>query len=425
MNYDIVAGMDQPTLNTLISQVYTVLYPSLLRDTISVGQMGMASVAFDINASPTVNLTPSGQGRDYLSTAIENSEFASKISEDDKAKILELATAATFELVASSVALTVNYTNGATPVTVVVSLTASVNIQAGTSGGNNSLTVHILTATLAIPSEPMLEGLLNNCFVPLLIPYLNKNILSAIQIPDLQYKSLQVSLPVPVVQGPDFITAYSALGATQPDIPAPSQFQPNCVFVGVDVPFIMAAIGTEISFPLGPSTGFSWGPVKGSVAAQVLAPSITINGEGGITATAAAKAYAKLTLHTPGPFPNVSFGPTATATLTPTFTPSVSNGQVFITHVSSKIPTFSFDWGIPSWINWFFEPIEYGLAAALNAVIGPLIKAAFSNIPAIELFTLPTISINLAGKKINISINQATTSNQNNMLMVAAQVTVS
>ncbi|HLK66715.1 MAG TPA: hypothetical protein VKU19_24940 [Bryobacteraceae bacterium] len=423
MNYDIVAGMDNGTLNQLVKQVYSTLYPSIFKDTISVGQLGIASLGFDFNVAPTTNLQPSAEFRDYVADYLAKDTLYANVIEADRSTMLELAAAASFGVKAPSVVLTVAYQGGATPTTVKASLSGSINIQTQNTGGQNYLTVQIATANVSIPGDPALAGLLNNAIVPqFLIPYLNKNLLGPIKVPALQFSSLVVSMPAPAVQSP-FVTAYSALGTAQPTIPPPNNWPANCVFTGVNTNAITKA--AAIPFPLGPSTGFNWEIISGTVGAQVTAPTnISINSDGSISASITAYARCQLTLHTPNGLPNVDFGPSAQATIAATLRPSVVNQQVCFVMEGIPIPRFSFSWGIPSWIAWLFDPLAGALSAALNAILGPLIGNVLK-LPPIPVYTIPTISFTAGGKSINIKIAQATTSSRNSLLMVSAQLTVS
>jgi hypothetical protein len=408
----------------VVAQVYSALYPKLLTNTFNVSQQGIASVAIDINQSPTVSLTQSEAAKHYFEESLDSNVHGptSALAPALRAKLVALATAATFDASAPSVALTVNYTNGATPTHVSASLSATLSIQGSVQGSQNILTVQVIQATLTIPSNPALAEILNNAFVPtFLVPYINTSLLGPIQVPTLGFSSFQVSMPAIAVQSP-YVTAYSALGSTQPDVPPPSNWPTGCIFVAVDDAVLQSAAGTV--FPLGPSTGFSWEIVSGQVGAQVLPPTFVINSDGSITATMTANASAQLTLHTPDSLPNVNFGPSATATLTATVLPSVSNGALQISLEGIAIPTFSFDWGIPSWINWLFDPLEDGLAAALNALLGPLLGNVLK-FPPITVYTLPTISFVFSGSTINITITNAKTSSQNSLLVVQAQTTIS
>ena len=240
-------------------------------------------------------------------------------------------------------------------------------------------------------------------------------------MPAIQYESLKVSLPVLSVSGSD-VVAYSALGSTQPPVPASASWPSGCVFAATDAAALTQAAG--IPFPLGPEASFDWDIVSGKVEAQVHAPTdLSVNADGSLSASIVADALAQLTLHMPDPFPNVSFGPKAQATLAVTFQPSVVANEVRLAIEGVPIPDFSFDWGLPGWVNWVFDPIEAGLAAALNKVLGPLIGKALT-FPPIPVFSLPTVKIPIGGKSVEITLDQAKTSAEGDMLVVEAQVGV-
>jgi hypothetical protein len=424
MKFDVAVGMDNPTLNQIISEVYKAVYPNLFKDTIAVGQMGIASVNFDINSSPSANLQPMNDARAYFEDSLKTNKHGptSALSAELSSTMIELAAGASFG-VSAPIALTINYTKGTPSTTTHGTLSATLVLQAVTINGTNYLTVHILSASVSLnPPDPILEALLNKLFIPVLIPYLNQNILTPIQIPMLKYGSLQLSLPVPAVQFP-FVTAYSALGAAQPDVPPPSSWPLNCVYLATDSEALQAA--AAIPFPLGPKDSFNWEIISGQAGAQVLAPTnFVVNSDGSISAQITAYAGAQLTLHTPNYLPNVSFGPKATALVSATFKPSLNDNTLAVSLEGFPIPYFNFDWGIPSFINWLFDPLEAGLAAALNEFIGPLIAKAI-HFPPISVYTIPTITFTLAGKEININFAEADTTSQNSMLLVKAQVRIS
>lgn len=427
MNYDSAVGLDNPTLNTLIEQVYKALYPNLLKSTVKVEQYGFASVSFDINAAPSVNLSPSAAANAHFEAAIDNNYGdTASLTDSSISSLLSLANAASFNFNVPSIALTINYTNNPVPTNANASLMGAVNIQSITKDGKNWLTVEILTATIDIASDPSLTAVLNNALVPqILIPYLNEHILTPIKVDVslLKYKSLQVSLPVPVVQTP-YVTAYSALGSTQPDIPTPYNWPTDCIYIGLDDKALKAAIGTQ--FPLGPSGEFNWKVFSGQVRAQVLAPeNITINNDGSLTATIEANALAQLTLHTPKPLPNFSFGPSATASATINLRPSIQNSVI---ELSSEEFLFDFDfnWGsIPVWINPFFFPLKLALTTALNAYLNNMILPIVLEAVREAQITLPAISLDYQGSRINITIKDAIPSGENSLLLIKAHAAVS
>ena len=425
MHYDIAAGMDSATLNTVVSQVYKALYPNLLRNTLNVQQIGIASITFDINATPIIILAQ-GQEVDEAFSAILNEGHHEELTQLDavaQQELLTLAKAASFSIKLPGLALSIHYTNSA-PTNFAANFTGAVNIQTSSANSQNALTVQILSGTIGIPSDPGLADILNKIFVPLLTSYLNKNILDFIKIPALQFKSLLVSMPLPVVQN-GYVTAYSALGAVQPDIPATNSWPSHCFYAALDTQVLQAAAG--LFFPLGPSADFSWKIISGKVRAQVLAPAgIVINHDGSLTATMTAQALAQLTLHTPWPFSDYHFGPEAHATVTATVAPTVRNGEVVLAFKNSSTPSFSFSWGsIPTWVYPFLWPLLTTLELALNAVVGPLVRDAINNLPPIDVYTIPAITLNLGGSTIHINIAEARTVNMDNNVVVCAQVVIS
>lgn len=424
MSYNIAAGMDNTLLNTVISKVYSAVYPNLFKGSYAVNQMGFSTIDYDFNTAPTVGLTTAGNLVDAIEVAIKSDKKVKEanVKASDVRAIADAASQASLTL-NCGLNLTINYLNGSTPTVTPATLQAVVNVQTSNAGGQNVITFQIVSGTAAtVPPENILDQVLNNALVPYLIQELNSNLLGPIQVPMLQFESLQVTLPEIAVQSPN-IVGYSNIGTTRPSIPAPASWPSNCIFAATDATALKAA--ASIPFPIGPSTGFNWDIVSGTVGATVNAPSnVIVNADGSIAATITADAVAQLTLHTPWPLPNVNFGPKATAAISATFQPSVQNGVVEVKLIGAPIPTFSFDWGIPGWINWVFDPIEAGLADALNEILGPLLSGVL-NIPPIPVYKIPEINFTVEGIAFNISIGSATTSEMDSMLLISAQADIS
>ena len=434
LGFDVAAGMYESTLNTVLAQVYHAIYPNLLKATIPINELNISSIDIDIQAPPTVKLSPSKEAKAQIAAtlkALYNTHQAKVLSDkkvvataiDDESAFHEIASSATFSASVSKLALTVNYEDGSSP-TKVPSATLSVHATISVDGSDSDLTVKILSATIDIPNDPSLTDLLNKAAIPYLITYLNTKILRPIKIPSLEYESLKFSAPLPVVQQ-SYFTAFSALGSTPATIPSPLPWPKDGVYIAVDTPTMEAA--ARLIFPLGPQENFSWGIFSGHVGATVNPPSVnSINSDGSLSATIEANASCQLTMETPWPLPNITFGPSATARAAWTFRPLIKGGELQIVPEGIPFFSFSFDWGIPSWINWLFEPLEYGLAAALNAALGPLI-ANVLHIPGIPICKIPDIPIDFGeGLKITIAIDSATPSGfQDSMLLITAQANVS
>ena len=434
LGFNVAAGMYQSTLNSVLQQVYNALYPDLLKGNIDIKKVDISSVDFDIQAPPSVKLVPSGEANAFIKAAFETAfETACDakraepgyevltVAASDKSAALKMASSATFTANVSKLALTVYYANGSSSKIPSASLVVHATITV--DGSDSDMTVKILGATITIPNEPAMTGVLNNALVPYLIDYLNTKILGPIKIPPLAYKSLALSAPLPVVQQ-SYLTAFSALGSTPPTVPAPLSWPKDGIYVAIDISTMEAAARTI--FPLGPQDNFRWKIFSGHVGATLNTPTISsINADGSINAVIKANASCQLTMKTPWPLKNISFGPSATASLAWTLRPLIEYGELKVVPEGIPIPNFSFSWGISGWINRLFSPLEAGLAAALNAVLGPLIANALK-IPGISIMKIPVISIDFeGGKMINIAIDRAVPSCLDSLLVVTTKVTVS
>ena len=425
--FDVAAGVHQSILNdSLLPQVYTALYPTFLKGSIDINEVGISSIDYDIQGAPMVNLQPSEHAKAHIAAALEE-HLAKKgvvgMSAANKSALLAAVSSATFSANISKLALTINYTDGS-PSTVVPSAPMVVHATISVNGENSNLTLEIVHATITIPDNPTLTKILNNGILNYLTDYLNKNILSAITIPPLKFASLQIGAPLPVVQQ-SFFATFSAIGSSPVTIPKPLPWPTDGVFIAADIPTLEAAAGSV--FPVGPQSNFNWEIISGHIGATVNVPKIIqIEDDGQVLVSIQANASCQLTMQTPWPIPNVSFGPSATATLTGFVNPLIEDNEFKIAIASFPAFNFSFSWGFPTILEYLFYPIQAALAAALNAILGPIINDALQNIK-IHITDIPDIPIDLgADKKITISIaNQATPRGLNgNLLVLTTQATV-
>lgn len=428
--FDVVIGMDNAEMNTAIATFYNAVYPNLLKGNIAIGELGIASVEFDVKAPPTANLQPSAAARTHIEQLLAApagrlAPMADAVSET-RAAIVDAAAEATFSLSIPQLELTIEYTDGNPSTVIEASATVEVGIGTETNSGSNFLTLNAISASVSIPRDPDLAEVINNGPISYLLDYLNTNVLTPLALPALQYRSLTVSLPVPVIQQGD-VLAFSALGLTPPDIPAPFGWPSNTLFFGADAALLVAAANTQL--PIGPTDSFSWTIISGSVGATVgpVAPGgVTINGDGSVNAQVPANAEAQLTVDLPWPLPNVTFGASATVNLGATATASVdATGELSITIDSVDAPTFNFTWdGLPDWVTGFFG--LDALADALGAVLAPLITAVVKGM-TFPVLSIPSEEVNLNGTNYKLSISQvnisATQGPAGELLLVTCQPT--
>ncbi len=428
IKFDVAAGVYESTLNNMVEQVYNALHSSLLKGSIEINKAGFSSVDFDFQEAPTVGLVPSPDANAHIASALESYYAEQKVHEafsaDEKSAILAMSTSATFALSLSKLALTLNYSNGSEPTTLPAnSLAAHATICVDDSKLKPELTVKVLDGTVTVPNDPDLSKILNNAILPSLLELLNNKILKPIKIPPIKYQSIEISAPLPVVQS-SYLTAYSALGSTPPDIPAALPWPKDGVYIAADIATLEKA--ARLKFPLGPHEEFNWKIFSGKVGATLEPPKISsIADDGSITASIKANALAQLTMQIP--FIHYSIGPTATAGVDWIVRPVVKDGELIIFSKDINISTFEFDFAdvdLPSWAKKILYPFKRGLGLALNALLSPLIRKILDR--PWPILPLPNIHFDFGkDSKIDIAIDNVTPSGlQKSLLVLDAQTTI-
>jgi hypothetical protein len=408
--YDILVGMDNTELNLQLANIYSALYPKLFKGEFPINEFNFASLDFDVQGAPIADLTPSTSAHAEIEQALGSLEESEALSPELRARLVDQAVTTTFGITAQKMQLRLNFANDQKPIVAEASLDVTASITTGTdTNGHSYVTLQVITGSFNVPENPGLESLVNG-FMGKIIKNINANVLAPFKIPPFQYNSLTVSPPVPVIQN-GYVLAFAALGTTQPDPPDPYTWPNMTVFFGSDAAVLVAAANTKL--PLGPSEGFSWWKITGSVGAQ-LGPlqsgSLTINGDGSLSVSMPCAAWAQLVLHTPWPLPDFSFGPSATAFVSATATPSVSSNVLMVQINQVDPPIFTFSWGnIPDWVAPLLSPMLDLLADALGLALVPLIT---QNLRLLQfpVLTLPNVPVTIDNSTYVLSIMEASTS---------------
>ena len=393
--FDVAAGAYQDTLNqNILPQLYEAMYPKLLRGSVPVGEINITSVDYDIQATPVVSLTPSKIAANCIAASLVESQNATEASNS-----LGLATAATFTAQFSKVAFTINYENGhhQTIPNAPVELHATVNVST-----DSYLMLKILSGKVTVPGEPITTQVINNTLMPYLIKLFN-GIIDPIKIPPLEFKSLKISTPLPVVQQ-SYLTAFSILGSNQPsEVPAPLSWPKNGVYFAVDIPIIEAA--ADILFPITQGKDFSYKIFSGHVGITVNKPSVShINADGSLHGSIQANASCQLSMKTEPETPPHPFTATATLTVTCTLLPYVEDSVVKIKIEGVPTVNFSFHFDVPSSLEKIFKPLEKDLANALNTVLNFLLMNALNFPQGIPIYRIPEIPITFEVQETGITV---------------------
>ncbi|MGJ1385659.1 hypothetical protein ACR782_05625 [Sphingobacterium spiritivorum] len=419
MNYNIVMGTDNKTLNPLVQQIYQKIYPHIFKGSKDIATELFLAVFYDINEPPVIDLSQSVQ----LKKEDFQNHYTSELSEEElfldvqeEALILDMLSKATFQAYFPNINLKLKLKDTSL-LNINIKVSAKVNIQTSIEDKQNYLSANILTADLEIKdAEDYKEYIdeLKKRILPLIIHVLNKDLLDKIKLPALTFKDVTVSLPIPIVEK-SFVTAYFCIGTRQPDTYTSLNWPADTVFAGIDSHAIETM--SAIPFPLKKEKEFSWKIISGHVLAQVFNPrSFVIQSDGSIEGKIDTELLAQLTLKKG--FFKISFGPHGKATIKATFKPVVHNGRLLLTVKNLNIPKLDIDFGIAKWAEYLLKPLSYGLSLALNEIFLPLVSAILRQVE-IPIMYFPTISFEIKGMTFNIDITEAKTSKLDKLLLIS------
>lgn len=232
--FDVVAGIDEPTLNGLAASIYNASYPNLFKGSIPVGQLDISSIDYDIRETPTFVLNPSNllmdQFREILGQRFQSNEL--------EISVIETAQAS-FDVTFSAVSVTVNYSNGQ-PSTGPISVSVMAAAQAVVNP-DNSLAPRLSMAVITAQGDPTLSQILTNIFAPLLVDYLNTHVLAPIKLPVLSFLGASFSVPMVLTQG-DTLLAFASLQPGTVVPPESSSWPQSVAFIATDAPAINAVV---------------------------------------------------------------------------------------------------------------------------------------------------------------------------------------
>lgn len=236
-NYNLVAGIDQITLDLLSSQLHASLYPRIFKGTFPVGQkvggFQIDAVDFDAKAAPRFQLRASEAALDALHAKVDElgakdakdakdnkEETPAKDAPDAEALRNAMKDAITFGLTLPEVSLTVRLGSGK-----MGPFTASVDAgcQAEFLGGGRFV-LKVLAATLEIPgAPPALVEAINRNVVPLVVEKLNTALAAGWQVPPIDFQGVRFGPPLARTESGRLV-GYSTLqgsGAVEPPAGVP------------------------------------------------------------------------------------------------------------------------------------------------------------------------------------------------------------
>jgi uncharacterized protein YjdB len=390
--YNVVAGGDEVALNGVAQAIYRGCYPSVFRESLTVGREGLNTVGFDITTPPVLRLAPSALYEQQL-------ESMQAVSAMEKAALRQ-ANAASFSARADHVKLKIGGKITA-EVEAVLDASAAVHFDP-----DNRLTLRLNSGVLHIQEGQVdeitriaLEGALNLAFLPLLLDYLNKNILERIAIPKLELNGIQFAAPVISLQQPYLLGSTSMAPDTVFPPPA-SRWPQRRLFCGVDTP-ALEAVAASFLKDISPRDRWSANLGIGSVSAEYYLefknPSFIVSGHRGNTY------QVRIDVSGGANFKFLGIGPSADADGFVLATASV----VVTPERKVKIVFRSLDFIVVNWHFGGLPPfIDDAISVILNAfnpVIMGVVTLALGG-KEFDVYTIPEIDTTIGGRKVTITL---------------------
>lgn len=433
LNYDVVGGADQNTLNAMAASFYDA-FPSIFVITLDIGQPALASVVIDFQTAPMIAIAPPPSFVEEARALAADLVDQGKIEDGIEEGIAEL-TAGTMNLSCSKVSVTFNVA-GTPLMGIAGSLTCAGAVAVTkTASGSSALILSVANAVVAFSPDPLdLAKVFNTYAAGPLCDYLNACVLPVIAIPALTLPGVTLVMPTitdeTAPSGNPFLLAYSGLQPVSLP-PGGTEWPANVLFVGIDGTAVNAIAANEM-----PSYSGSGGCSRPNLSWDyklVFSPTFDILPGAGNTLTVSMAVYggADITWHTPGRIPNITFGGSITGSCSASaqlIALPMGNGQeigLIIVDAGDFDLSVSIS-GMPFVIAWFVDKLA---DLILDSVTGT--AAAFLQNFPFPLFSLAPIQFSLPNSVSgqltldNLTLDQIAGADGLALLTVTAQPTFS
>ncbi|HEX2202231.1 MAG TPA: hypothetical protein VHG91_02980 [Longimicrobium sp.] len=392
-NYNLVAGIDQGTLELLSSQLYGSIYPRIFKGSFpvgtTVGGFPIDAVDFDVQAPPRFQLRPSPEALDALHAAVD-----ALGAEGDHARALHDAVdeVVTFGLTLPKLSLTIRLRSGKMG-------PFNASIDAGCQAtflGGGRFVLKVLAATLALPGGPSaLADAINKHVMPLVLEKLNASLAAGWQVPPIEFQGVRFGPPRVRTEDGRLLAGYSTLqggGAVEPPAAAPwSRPGEFLLFDNAVANTATAAVfaGLQRSDRTKVTIG-KWPfdlNIDASYEVGVRNPAYAI--QPGNTTQVAVEAYGggRVTVKY-GVLPEVTLGLRIGARPNVLARFQLQGRQAFFTffQVLDFRVDIAFD-GVPEWLNRFISDVVSVLTAPIAQLIGALLSGL--TVPVYQIPTIP------------------------------------
>jgi len=395
--YDLVGGTDEAGLNQVAQAIYRGCYPSIFKGVQQIGAFGIKAVGYDIATAPVFHLRPSEMLRQAV---LEQATETLGAADPRCAEVAAEEARTSFAVQIERIELTVE---GERPMSTTASLEIAARIKVNL---DRSLTLELTHGKLGIAGHPPIEDQLNKLFVPWLLEQLNQHVLSHIAIPAIDLLGIEFTTPVLGTQYPHLIAATSKVPDTA-ELPAPSFWPHGKVFVGADEEVLDSVVAAALA-DLKPSGEWSYG-IDIFICDLHLRARYWIgfaNPHFHITPSSGNKYKVRIDLNGGADFQvkcKWSAEPGASARGHVAATARVEvNAQNEVVVIFESLDEVSLDWSF-NYVPWWMDSAISSILGAFNPVTKLAVTEALRG-KSFEVYTIPTIEANIAGRKFEIAL---------------------
>lgn len=394
-SYAAVAGTDDKALNVLSEAIHRGCHEEVFKGSISIGQLGIASVDYDMTQAPRFAIYDPATIVDPLLRRLFE-------------LLLGIANGAPY-LVAhvERVTLAVTLQNGeryATDTSMLLGAVVRFN-------PDRSLTLVFAAGLVSFPPSRDIEGALNLVFIPLLRDHLNEKVLGHIRIPPLRLFDVEFAAPILATRYPHLLAAT----ALPPDLselpPASSRWPADKVFLGVDA-HALNAVGKAALERLGIRDKWEYNErlevchlhLEAHYDVTLHNPRFILTPSGGNRYTVRIELGGRASFQFRcGIF---HWTPTATASGSAAATADVSvdaRNHVIVTFRS--LDAFSLRWHVSGIPHWILERELEAILDLLSLAARPVVERILRG-HAFDVYAIPTLRPTIAGKTFEITLRE-------------------
>jgi hypothetical protein len=422
--FDLMAGIDEATLNAGVATVYQQLQSTMFQGGLDIPELNL-TVSFDVQQAPAFNLsgtTVAERIRAGMSKVSQSGAYPGLAEHLEET--VAAAAGQSFELDFAAVQMTL--TGGSYNVTQVFAM--SVICQASTNS-SGQITFEALSATATASTDDTSLWILNQRFLPLSLKYINSH-LQNLAVPPIALSGIALSAPVLTVSSGYFIAVMNLAASGVPSVPTGFTCPAGAgCFAYMSQALLQASANAatqsfSYTYPKSGSFGVSDFNVNYSFTLNITDLSATVTGPQSMNfgTTAGGNAQASVRV-----FVDIGFNFNLYGKPNPSGNIGISINGTNVHATVTRLNAFDIllaPSGNP--VQWLLSLILTPLTNAISAIVSPIVSSQLNGF-GFDIWTISTISVPLSGETFVITPSNlvSTVAPDGSYLQVTGDATVS